>query len=56
MTTDDRTFLLSESRSLVTELNSAAGRASIRAEHIALTAAATRAQRILLTLEKIAHG
>jgi hypothetical protein len=52
VTADDHSFLLDESRALVRELTSAAGRASIRAEHIALTAAATRAQRIVLTLEQ----
>ncbi len=52
MTTEDISFLLTESHALVRELTSAAGRASIRAEHIALTAAATRAQRIVLTLEQ----
>lgn len=54
VTESDRSFLVTEARDLVNELSSAAGRAQIRAEHIALTAAATRAQRILLTLEQTA--
>jgi len=52
MSEADRSYLVSEARDLLNELTAAAGRAAIRAEHIALTAAATRAQRILLTLEQ----
>lgn len=52
MTDSDHSFLLTETRDLFRELTAAAGRAQIRAEHIALTAAATRCQRILITLEQ----
>jgi capsule polysaccharide export protein KpsE/RkpR len=52
MTHADRAFLISETEALVNDLSSAAHRQTIRAEHIALTAAATRAQRIMIMLQK----
>ena len=52
MTQPDRAFLVSEAQALVNDLSSAASRQKIRSEHVALTAAATRAQRILIMLER----